>query len=215
LEGYQKAACNQEWRLRLETRVEMLAQADDRDATPATAAEAAPERAGQAVPPVPEQSLPSAKGERQDSSSSATASTRGASTPSCEQGEQKGSPSSVCVDLAERPIVYMQVVRSADREAAKALRNKLEERGWSIPGIEVVSGRRTDGDIRYYYDDQKDCATRLATDVCTAVSELTDAEEQWSFGRPKTISLAKTYRNLPRGRVELWLPARTSTSSGE
>ena len=59
-----------------------------------------------------------------------------------------------------------------------------------------------DGEVRYYYPDQEGCARALAEDVAAVLREAGLALDGLSV-----ISLAGTYRNLPRGRMELWLPA--------
>jgi hypothetical protein len=92
------------------------------------------------------------------------------------------------------PMVFVQF--TGDPAPAEALRAKLEAAGWSAPGIEAVPGVRPRGDVRYYWPEQATCAAALAQSLAGAVGiEFT------------TVSLAGRYRNLPRGRMEIWLPA--------
>jgi hypothetical protein len=91
------------------------------------------------------------------------------------------------------PMVFVQF--TGDPAPAEALRAKLEAAGWSAPGIEAVQGVRPRGDVRYYWPEQADCAAALAQSLAGAMgTEFT------------TVSLAGRYRNLPRGRMEIWLP---------
>jgi hypothetical protein len=97
----------------------------------------------------------------------------------------------------------MQIVDAADHASATHLREALERQGWTVPGIETVKGGRTSGDVRYYYEDQCRCAELLATQAIAALDPALTAPKTPLAGGLKLISLAKTYRNLPRGRIEL------------
>lgn len=95
------------------------------------------------------------------------------------------------------PEVYIQFVAEAGRAEATRLREALAAAGWPVvAALDLEAGAATRGDVRFYWPEQESCATRLAE----ALADLA--------GRPfDTISLAGRYRNLPRGRVEIWLPA--------
>lgn len=97
---------------------------------------------------------------------------------------------------AAPPTVYIQFVAEADRPRAAAARDLLLAAGWPVAeGLDLVAAR-TAGDVRFYWPEQAGCAARLAEALGSA------------FGSPfATISLAGRYRNLPRDRVEVWLPA--------
>ncbi|MBP6999943.1 hypothetical protein [Amaricoccus sp.] len=98
---------------------------------------------------------------------------------------------------AAPPVVYIQFVAPPARPRAAEARDLLLAAGWQVAeGLELVDAARTAGDVRFYWPEQADCAARLAEAL------------QAAFGQPfATISLAGRYRNLPRGRVEVWLPA--------
>jgi hypothetical protein len=91
------------------------------------------------------------------------------------------------------PTVFVQF--TGDRAAAERLRAELQAAGWSAPAVEAVTGARPRGDVRFYWPDQEACAAALAE----ALQAATGAEFI-------TVSLAGRYRNLPRGRMEVWLP---------
>ncbi|MBP7240396.1 hypothetical protein [Amaricoccus sp.] len=98
---------------------------------------------------------------------------------------------------AAPPTVFIQFVAEADRPRAAAARDLLLAAGWPVAeGLDLVAAARTAGDVRFYWPEQAACAARLAEALGSA------------FGSPfATLSLAGRYRNLPRGRVEVWLPA--------
>lgn len=95
---------------------------------------------------------------------------------------------------AAPPTIFVQHV-GGDAAAARRTAEMLAASGWQVAGVEHVAGGRTGGDVRYYWDEQAPCASRLA--------ELLDAAGGGDFA---TISLAGRYRNLPRGQMEVWLP---------
>jgi hypothetical protein len=110
-----------------------------------------------------------------------------------------------CADPAERPEVFLHIVEPGDRAAANEIVEILSQRGWRFPGVELVEGAATRGDVRFYHEDQRACAGRLAEAVREALPPTPRAEALRERGLA-LISLENRYRNLPRGRVEVWLP---------
>ncbi len=93
--------------------------------------------------------------------------------------------------------VFAHIRAEGDRSNAEELRTELATAyGWHIDSIEAVAGGTSVSDIRYYYEDQVGCATQLAADI---------AAQRPDDARPRLIFLGNSYRNLPRGRMELWL----------
>lgn len=98
------------------------------------------------------------------------------------------------------PLVFAHIKDPGNAERVEAAFGKLRAAGWDITPPDPQPGGRTSGDVRYYWPEQEACAAALARDVPLAL-------DAGSGGTLKTISLAGTYKGLPRGRMELWLPA--------
>lgn len=92
------------------------------------------------------------------------------------------------------PAAFVQF--TGDRAAAEAVRARLAAAGWTVPPIDEVAGTRPVGDVRYYWPEQAACAEALAASLGAALAAPFAA-----------ISLAGRYRNLPRDRMEIWLPS--------
>lgn len=97
------------------------------------------------------------------------------------------------------PLVFAHIKEPGDAKRVEAAFGKLRAAGWDITPPDPQPGGRTSGDVRYYWPEQEACAAALARDVPLAL-------DAGSGGTLKTISLAGTYKGLPRGRMELWLP---------
>jgi hypothetical protein len=97
---------------------------------------------------------------------------------------------------AAPPLVFTQFVDPTNRTAVEALRERLLQAGWQMAPAENTPEGRTTGDLRIYWEDQRPCAEALAA--------LVGAQ----LARPiEIVSLAGRYQGLPRGQMELWLPA--------
>lgn len=123
--------------------------------------------------------------------------------------EVSSPPSSA--ELAEAykvKIVYLHIRDEADRADAERLRAALRERGYRVPGIQLVAPPRGYREsLRYYYDQQSVEAAAMAGQVTAIANEI--GLSGWAGWTPRTLSLAGAYENLPRDRVEIWLPERS------
>jgi hypothetical protein len=130
--------------------------------------------------------------------------------------EAAPDPCSGLPEPTERDLrVFLHVTRQQDRvliqERAAALAHGI---GWPLAGVEFVDIRwtRPDGEIRYYFPDQ----CRLAVQLLKRLDRALRAAE---LGDPPPLSvryIGINYRNLPRGRIEVWLPplAQSKTMGG-
>ncbi|WP_172326737.1 hypothetical protein [Mangrovicoccus sp. HB161399] len=107
-------------------------------------------------------------------------------------------PAEACPPGGARPVVYPHVASRDLMAADAAVMDELRAKGWSLADARVAEGASSGGDIRFYYPDEAPCADRLAADVAAVEG----------FERPKLIDLSGRYRNLPFGRMELWMPVR-------
>jgi hypothetical protein len=82
-----------------------------------------------------------------------------------------------------------------------------QEVGWPVAGVEFVDIRwaRPDGEVRYYFPDQ----CRLAVQVSERFGRALRAGGLREPPRLSVRYIGINYRNLPRGRVEVWLPPLT------
>ncbi|WP_019015974.1 hypothetical protein [Elioraea tepidiphila] len=76
--------------------------------------------------------------------------------------------------------------------------------GWPVAGVEFVDIRwtRPDGEVRYYFPDQCRLAVQLS-------ERFERALRTTGLREPPRLSvryIGINYRNLPRGRIEVWLP---------
>ncbi|WP_145962927.1 hypothetical protein [Mangrovicoccus ximenensis] len=118
----------------------------------------------------------------------------------CDPGEpsgEDGTEAAACGPEAVRPVIYPQAGSEDGKARAETLRSALGDKGWVLLATEVVSASPSNGDIRYYHAEQLACAEQLAQDIAAT----------GGFGKPKLIYLGDRYRNLPTGRMELWLAA--------
>ncbi|WP_138465212.1 hypothetical protein [Poseidonocella sp. HB161398] len=104
-----------------------------------------------------------------------------------------------CPPGEARPMVYPHAASEGDLGAAAQLATALQAKGWSLAEAEPAPGASKYGDVRYFHAEQKDCAERLAADVQEALGATSPLA---------LIDLGNSYRNLPRGRMELWLAPR-------
>lgn len=114
-----------------------------------------------------------------------------------------------CADLPEPTEaslrVFIHAARDRDRVALQENATALAAIGWPVAPIETVArGAPSQPEVRYYFPDQCRLAGTLAERVATAL-EAVGAERA-----PVGLRyLGINYRNLPRGRIEVWLPALT------
>jgi len=104
-------------------------------------------------------------------------------------------------------IIYVHIREESDRPDAERLRARLRAAGYRVPGIQLVAAPRGYGaNLRYYYEPQAQEAAAITGIVAEALRA--DGITGWSGWSPRNVSLASGYENLPRDRVEVWLPER-------
>lgn len=112
-----------------------------------------------------------------------------------------------CADLpdpTERELrVFIHVARDRDRVLLLEHPRALATVPWPIAPIETVAkGTPDQAEIRYYFPDQCRLAVALARWMAHGL-EAAGAR----IGEVGVRYLGVNYRNLPRGRIEVWLPA--------
>lgn len=101
--------------------------------------------------------------------------------------------------------VFPHVTARQDRvlvqEHAAALAREI---GWPVAGVEFVdiSWTRPEGEIRYYFPDQ----CRLAVQLSERFDRALRGAGLRQTPRLSVRYIGINYRNLPRGRIEVWLP---------
>ena len=124
------------------------------------------------------------------------------STSASEQPAEPGTaPAGPAACDGGSPAVFTQYP-TGNQGAARAVAEALAAAGWSMTPLDAVDAVPQRGEVRFYYPEQRSCAQALAEDAARALRRA--GVETPGLG---VISLAKAYRNLPRGRIELWLPA--------
>lgn len=106
-------------------------------------------------------------------------------------------------------LIYLHIRDEADRADARRLQQALQQAGYRVPGIELVAPPHGYGqNVRYYYEPQATETHTIAQLVTTNLRQLGIAG--WRGWTPREVSLAGAYDNLPRDRVEVWLPPRAA-----
>lgn len=109
-------------------------------------------------------------------------------------------------------IVYLHIRSEADRADAQRLRERLRAAGYRVPGIQLVAAPRGySANVRYYYEPQAAQSQQITARVTAAINELGIAG--WTNWTPRQVSLAGGYDNLPRDRLEVWLPERAAPAA--
>lgn len=99
-----------------------------------------------------------------------------------------------------KPTVYVHFQNKADSLFVDSLINALREAGYRVAGKQVVV-QATNGDIRYYKPEDRDAAKELRDIVQPILGNRLTISDR------SLLDLSKTFPNLPRGILELWLPA--------
>lgn len=99
-----------------------------------------------------------------------------------------------------KPTVYVHFQNKADSLFVDSLINALREAGYRVAGKQVVV-QATNGDIRYYKPEDRDAAKELRDIVQPILGNRLMISDR------SLLDLSKTFPNLPRGILELWLPA--------
>jgi hypothetical protein len=117
-----------------------------------------------------------------------------------EDGTLKTVPSTASQTLAKLPArVYVHISNENQRQEAKQIAAKLQEKGFSVPGIERVDESPTDSELRYF-------AGSEPADAQTLANEL-----EQSGIKVKLVDLSQRYKNSTSIRprhYELWIGKR-------
>ncbi len=124
----------------------------------------------------------------------------------------QGAAPDPCADLPEPSEpelrVFPHVTARQDRVYLLERSAELAQAiGWPLAGVEFVniSWTRPDGEVRYYFPDQCRLAVQLR-------ERFKRALRAGGLREPPQLSvryIGINYRNLPRGRIEVWLPPLT------
>jgi hypothetical protein len=101
---------------------------------------------------------------------------------------------------SNKPVVYVHYQNASDSDAVDLIISALRQTGYRVPGKQLVV-QATSGDVRYYKPEDRDAAAAVREAVQTALVD------RFKFGPKSLMDLSKTFPNLPRGIVELWLPS--------
>lgn len=113
-----------------------------------------------------------------------------------DDGPELQGPDAGCEGAS--PLVYVHFQSATNGETLRAAIEELRRIGWDLTRPDLQEKIRVRGDVRYYHAPQETCAKALANDIALALGKAPD----WL----RTVSLEGTYKDLPAGRMELWLP---------
>lgn len=123
--------------------------------------------------------------------------------------ETAADPCAGLPEPTERDLrVFPHVTARQDRVLIQERSAQLAQGiGWPLAGVEFVDIRwtRPDGEIRYYFPDQ----CRLAVQLGERLDRALRAAGLREPPRLAVRYIGINYRNLPRGRIEVWLPPLT------
>lgn len=100
-------------------------------------------------------------------------------------------------DGAQLPSVFIHYSSDADRDRATTVQAALKAKGYKAPGTERVSVAPRVLQVRFYKDDQRPAAERLAELLKAQLGTM-----------PELRSLQHDYPKLPSGVMEIWFPAK-------
>jgi FtsZ-binding cell division protein ZapB len=130
-----------------------------------------------------------------------------ASAPSSARADQMQPSGAETSDAFKVRLVFLHIRDEADRADAQRLGEALSQRGYRVRRIELVGPPRGYREsLRYYYPQQAGEASAIGGEIAAIANEI--GVTGWSGWRPQLVSLEGAYENLPRDRVEVWLPSR-------
>ena len=103
--------------------------------------------------------------------------------------------------ISDAPRIFLHYQDRADTQLLDSLISDLLAKGYRVPGRQLVT-QPTQGDIRYYHDEDLPAVRQVANLVEHFLSEN---------GHPLTLKpfdLGKQYPNIPKGIIEVWLPKK-------
>jgi tetratricopeptide (TPR) repeat protein/cellulose biosynthesis protein BcsQ len=107
-------------------------------------------------------------------------------------------------ELAPAPIVVWYN-DPADKPAVSNIAQQLSDQGYFIKSVKLKSGR-TDGEVRYFYEEDKDKAARIGTTLDNLLSAYGATSLQLVYRGDRQATVA-------RGTVEVWIPPLTARAS--
>jgi hypothetical protein len=96
--------------------------------------------------------------------------------------------------------VYFQYTTAAQRPQAQALSKKLQALGYKVPDEDRVDAAQGKREVRYFYDQDKDAAVKLAADTTKALQEM-----GLPSNPPVTAKLLAVISKNAQGIIELWV----------
>jgi hypothetical protein len=98
-----------------------------------------------------------------------------------------------------KPTVYVHYQDRSDASLVDTVDSALANAGFNIPGKELVT-QPTKGDIRYFHEEEKDQATRLA-DLVQKTLAANGRDQAMT-----TLYLGRSFPSTSRNRFEVWIP---------
>jgi hypothetical protein len=101
-----------------------------------------------------------------------------------------------------RVSVYLHYQDKQDNAIAAAIGDTLTGSGYNVLGREVVV-QPTNGDVRYFHPEEQSDAQKIARIVQDGLKSTGREQEI------KPIFAGRTFPNVPKGLVEVWIPKRS------
>jgi tetratricopeptide (TPR) repeat protein/Mrp family chromosome partitioning ATPase len=99
------------------------------------------------------------------------------------------------------PRIYLQFNGPDDKDKLNNLSKALAGSGFNVMGPAELRKETTAGDVRYYYPEDKDNASKI-------LSKAQQSLAQMGFKvNLQLLKLAERFSNVRRGHVEVWVPA--------
>lgn len=93
--------------------------------------------------------------------------------------------------------IYLQIADESQRGDALNLQFELTEKGYSCPGIQLVSAAPKLAQLRVYRSDELTAASAVTSIIGPVLHS----------SPPAAISIERTFKHLPPGVAEFWFPA--------
>jgi len=104
--------------------------------------------------------------------------------------------------ISDAPRIFLQYQDPSDTKLLNSLMSDLSAKGYRVSGRQLVT-QPTQGDIRYYHDEDLPAVQRVAKLVEQFLSEN---DRHLVLTR---LDLTKQYPSIPMGVIEVWLPRKS------
>ena len=104
--------------------------------------------------------------------------------------------------ISDAPRIFLHYQDPSDTKLLNSLMNDLRAKGYRVPGRQLVT-QPTQGDIRYYHDEDLPAVQQVAKLVEQFLSEN---DRHLAL---KRLDLTKQYPSIPKGVIEVWLPRKS------